>query len=159
MAEDSADPKAESLVHCASETKGHLKQCQRPKKKSHHRGKGWEICCIYMIQNYSYYKLAIHRLAWIKFNNKTQWKRNTLLSIYHIVFVLLVQLLSCVWLFMTPWTFARHASLSFTVSWSLLKLISIELVIPSNHLILCHPLLLPPPIPPSIRVFSNVSTL
>ena len=54
-----------------------------------------------------------------------------------------VQSLSHVWLFVTPWTAALQASLSFTTSWNLFKLISIELVIPSNHLILCHPLLLP----------------
>ena len=60
---------------------------------------------------------------------------------------------------MTPWTAARQASLSITVSWSLLKLMSIELVIPSNHLILCHPLLLPPSVFPSIGVFSNESVL
>ena len=59
------------------------------------------------------------------------------------------------WLFVMPWTVARQASLSIINSWSLLKLISIELVMPSNHLILCHPLLLPPSIFPSIRVFSN----
>ena len=62
-------------------------------------------------------------------------------------------------LFATPWTAERQASLSITSSWSLLKLISIELVIPSNHLILCHPLLLLPSIFPSIRVFSNKSAL
>ena len=56
-------------------------------------------------------------------------------------------------------TAARHASLSFTISWNLLRLISIESVTPSNHLILCRPLLLPPSIFPSIRVFSNESTL
>ena len=56
---------------------------------------------------------------------------------------------------MTPWTEARQASLSIANSWNLLKLLSIESVIPSNHLILCHPLLLPPSIFPSIRVFSN----
>ena len=55
----------------------------------------------------------------------------------------------------TPWTTARQASLSFTIFWSLLKLMSIELMMPSNHLILCHPLLLLPSIFPSIRVFSN----
>ena len=60
---------------------------------------------------------------------------------------------------MTPRTAARHASLSITNSQSLLKLMSIEVVIPSNHLILCHPLLLPPSIFPSIRVFSNESAL
>ena len=61
---------------------------------------------------------------------------------------------SCVQLFATPWTGARQASLSLTISWSLLKLVSIELVMPSNHLVLCHPLLLPW-IFPSTRVFSN----
>ena len=59
----------------------------------------------------------------------------------------------------TPWTAAHQASLSITNSQSLLKLMSIELVMPSNHLILCHPLLLPPSIFPSIRVFSNESAL
>ena len=59
----------------------------------------------------------------------------------------------------TPWIAARQASLSITNSRSLLKLMSIELVMPFSHLILCHPLLLLPPIPPSIRVFSNESTL
>ena len=70
-----------------------------------------------------------------------------------------VQLLSRVWLFVTPWIAARQASLSITNSWSSLRLTSIELVMPSSHLILCRPLLLLPPIPPSIRVFSNESTL
>ena len=67
--------------------------------------------------------------------------------------------LSRVPLFVTPWITARQASLSITNSQSLLKLMSIESVMPSNHLILCRPLLLLPPIPPSIRVFSNESTL
>ena len=70
-----------------------------------------------------------------------------------------VQSLDCVWLFVTPWTTASQASLSITNSRSLLKLISIESVMPSNHLILCHPFLLPPSIFPSIRVFSNESVL
>ena len=70
-----------------------------------------------------------------------------------------VQSLSRVGLFATPWTAARQASLSITNSQSLLKLMSIESVMPSNHLILCHPLLLPPSIFPSIRVFSNESVL
>ena len=60
---------------------------------------------------------------------------------------------------MTPWTAARQASLSITNSWGSLKLMSIESVMPSNHLILCHPLLFPPLIFPSIRVFSNESVL
>ena len=70
-----------------------------------------------------------------------------------------VQLLSRVWLFATPWIAARPASLSFTNSWSSLRLTSIESVMPSSHLILCCPLLLLPQIPPSIKVFSNESTL
>ena len=70
-----------------------------------------------------------------------------------------VQSLSHVWLFATPWIAARQASLSITNSRSSLRLTSIESVMPSSHLILCHPLLLLPPIPPSIRVFSNESTL
>ena len=70
-----------------------------------------------------------------------------------------VQLLSRVWLFATPWIAACQASLSITNSRSSLKLMSIELVMPSSHLILCRPLLLLPPIPPSSRVFSNESTL
>ena len=81
-----------------------------------------------------------------------QWDRN-------LNFVAVVQSLSRVQLFVTPWTAACQASLSFTISWSLLRLMSIELVIPSNHLILCHPLLLLLSIFPSIRVFSNELTL
>ena len=79
-----------------------------------------------------------------------------------IIFVLLsffssVQSLSHVWLFATPWTAAHQPSLSITNSWNLLKLMSIESVMPSNHLILCRLLLLPPSFFPSIRVFSNES--
>ena len=69
------------------------------------------------------------------------------------------QSLSRVWLFATPWITARQASLSITNSWSSRRFTSIESVMPSSHLILCRPLLLLPPIPPSIRVFSNRSTL
>ena len=69
------------------------------------------------------------------------------------------QSLSHVQLFATPWIAAHQASLSITNSWSSLRLKSIESVMPSSHLILCRPLLLLPPIPPSIRVFSNESTL
>ena len=66
-----------------------------------------------------------------------------------------VQLLSCVQLFAIPWTAARQSLLSFTISQSLLKFVSIESMMPSNHLILCHPLLLLPSIFPSITVFSS----
>ena len=70
-----------------------------------------------------------------------------------------VQSLSCVWIYVMPWTTACQASLSITNSWSSLKLTSIESVMPSNHLILCHPLLLLTLIFPSIRVFSSESVL
>ena len=92
-------------------------------------------------------------------------KRRTQTPILLMRFLLLlfqfnsVQSLSRVRLFVTPWTTAHQASLSITNSWSLLKLMSIESVMPSIHLILCHPLLLLPSIFPSIRVFSNESVL
>ena len=70
-----------------------------------------------------------------------------------------VQPLSRVWLFVTPWTVAHQASLSITNSRNLPKLMSTESVMPTNHLILCHPLLLSPSVFPSIRVFSNESAL
>ena len=70
-----------------------------------------------------------------------------------------VQSLSCDWLFATPWTAACQASQSITNSWSLLKLMSIVSVMPSNHFILCRALLLPPSVFPGIRVFSNESVL
>ena len=90
-----------------------------------------------------------------RFRTKKQVKMNKL---FWLLFSS-VQSLSCVWLFVTSWITARQASLSITNSWSSLKLMSIESVMPSSHLILCRPLLLLPPIPPSIRVFSNESTL
>ena len=67
----------------------------------------------------------------------------------------IVQLLTPVWLFETPWTAACHAFLSFTISWSLLRLMSTWWMMPSNHLVLCHPLLLLPSAFPSVKVFSN----
>ena len=76
----------------------------------------------------------------------------------YIIFIVVVQPISCVRLFTTTWTAAHQASLSITNSWSLLKLMSIELVMPSNHLNLCCCLLLPS-IFPSIRVFFNESAL
>ena len=75
------------------------------------------------------------------------------------IYAFFVQSLSPVQFFVTPWTAARQASLSITRSRSLLKLMSIESVMPSNHLILCRPLLLLPSVFPSIRVFSNESVL
>ena len=75
------------------------------------------------------------------------------------VYISSVQSLGCVQLFVTPWTKAHQPSLSITNSQSLLELMSIKSVMPSNHLILCHPLLLLPSIFPSIRAFSNESVL
>ena len=75
------------------------------------------------------------------------------------LFVVVVQSLSLTQLFVTPWTAAHQAFLSFTISQSLLKLLSFDSVIPSNHIILCHSLLLLPSIIPNIRVFSKESAL
>ena len=83
-------------------------------------------------------------------------KRNITLPTAH---VFVVQSLSHIWLFATPWTTAHQPSLSFTISQSLLKLMFIESVMPSNHLILCHLFLLLPSIFPSIRLFSSESAL
>ena len=110
------------------------------------------------------------RLKWLSSSSRgkqTVWlmcmcclgkKGKSKLYYYHYS-VQLVQLLSHVRLSATPWIAVCQASLSITNSRSLLKLMSVQSVMPSNHLILCHPLLLLPPIPPSIRVFSNVSAL
>ena len=88
-------------------------------------------------------------------------QRSLILKIilYFLIIVVIVQSLSHVWLFATPWAATHQASLSFTVSRSLLRLMSIESGMPSNHLILCHPLLLLPLIFPNTRVFSNKSGL
>ena len=87
------------------------------------------------------------------------WSDQKVCSVFfHKMALSLVQLLSCVWLFVTPWIAAHQVFLSITNSQSSLKLTSIDSVLPSSHLILCHLLLLLPPIPPSIRVFSNEST-
>ena len=82
---------------------------------------------------------------------------SALINSFSLCFVVVVQSLSPVRLFVTPWTAACQASLSFTTSWSLLKLMSTESVMPSNQLVLCHPLLLLTSIFPSIRVFPNES--
>ena len=100
------------------------------------------------------------------FPQETRVPRDGLVAAYNaLIFILIVfnfssvQLLSRVWLYATPWTAAHQASLSITNSRSLPKPMSIESVTASNHLILCHPLLLLPSIVPSIRVFSNESAL
>ena len=109
---------------------------------------------------YTWHKRALWKML------SDQWIERTLslkaslnLSAYGDVQFSSVQPLSRVRLFSTPWITAHQASLSITNSRSLLKLMPIESVMPSSHLILCHPLLLLPLIPPSIRVFSNESTL
>ena len=91
-----------------------------------------------------------------------QVEKPTFLSkifVFHLYFLLcyfsVVQSVSHAQFFVSPWTAAHQASLSFTISWSLLKLMSCEMVMPSNHLILCHHLLLLPSVFPSIKVFSN----
>ena len=89
-------------------------------------------------------------------------KKYTKINMYHPLNMIAncyCSLLSHVQLFETPWTVARQASLSFTISWSLLKLMFIELVMPSNHLILYHPVIFLPSVFPSIKVFSNESVL
>ena len=99
-------------------------------------------------------------LEWVAipfFRGSSWFTDRTCLSYVYVVFV--VQSPSCVWLTVTLWTVASQVSLSFTISLSLLRLMPIESVMPSNHLILCHPLLLFPSIFPSIRVFSSESAL
>ena len=96
----------------------------------------------------------------LTFTCKTrQVKILTYRNIYRYMHAIFVQLLSCVQLFATPWTPACQPPLSSTISWSLLKFMSIELVIPSKHLMLCCPLLLLPSVFPSIRVVSTESAL
>ena len=112
------------------------------------------IVCIFLV-------LVVVLKFVIFIHNNTKATSNNTVSLHRWCRYLIssVQLLSHVRLFGTPWTAAHQASLSVTNSLSLLKLMSIGLVMPSNHLILCHPLLLLPSIFPSIRVFSNESAL
>jgi len=104
----------------------------------------WSSCHSIVHVKWFLYILTVSFMSCMFYHNKKEYISS-------------VQLLSHVQLFTTPWTAARQAPLSITNSWSLLKFTSIELVMPSNHLILCHPLLLPPSIFPSIRVFLNES--
>ena len=105
--------------------------------------------------------LQARTLEWVKFKHKLILIRKSVSYFWRGVYKMFssVQSLSRIWLFATPWTAAHLAFLSITNSWSLLKLRSIESVMPSNHLILCCPLLLPPSVFPSIRVFSSESVL
>ena len=105
----------------------------------------------------SLFHIPASRKGWGLFfpSKGISWK----MYFYYFIQFSSVQLLSCVWLFATPWTAAHQASLSITNSQSPPELMSIESVMPSNHLILCHPLLLPPSILPSTRVCFNESVL
>ena len=98
--------------------------------------------------------LLLFFLAWL-----CARKKNLYICIPNMYQFSSAQLLSHVRLFVTPWISAHQASLSITISQNSFRLTFFESVMPSSHLILCRPLLLPPPIPPSIRVFSNESTL
>ena len=99
------------------------------------------------IKRYMYFFLLITALFQVPWIRIVCWMNEFVIAV--------AQSRSPVWLFATPWTAAHQACLFFTISWSLFKLMSIESVMPSNHLILCCPLLLLPSIFPSIRVFSN----
>ena len=103
-------------------------------------------------------ELLIDEKAWMCLRNVMMKKKVTYLdkgTKWYILYVVIVQSLSHVQLFMTPWTVACQASLSFTISQSFLKLKSIKSVMPSKHIILCHPLLLLPSVSDIIKVFSN----
>ena len=104
------------------------------------------MCCFITGRNKNHLKLSLRKVS-----GHVSWAPHPL--------NLSVQWLSHVWHFVIPWTAACQASLSITNSWSLLKLMSIESVMPSNHLIICCPLCLPPSIFPSIRIFSSESVL
>ena len=109
----------------------------------------------------------VYQGKWVSLGENRHGKSETEANIHflfrnrmtHLNIVLVVQLLTCIWLFVTLWTAACQASLWLTVFWSLLRFMSIELVMLSNHLIFCCSLLLLPSTFPSIRVFSNESAL
>ena len=106
-------------------------------------------------------ELLVHANIWMNLIGIKLSEKNQKKFLYDFIYMMFssVQSLIHVWFFVTPWIAACQVSLSITNSWSLLKLMSIELMMPSNHLILCHPLLFLPSIFPSIRVFSDESVL
>ena len=120
-------------------------------KKKNFLGGRYKIC-EYPKPHFSFYWSIVDLQCYLNFKYTTQWFD---IKIHYIMLLLL----SCVWLFATLWTAACQASLSFTVSWSLLRLMSIESVMPSNHLILCCLFLLLPSVFPSIKFFFNDSFL
>ena len=122
----------------------------------------WLTLSLFIFNSRYSMKVFERRDKWVSLNPGGQSSESFFHSLSFVpifVSIVSVQWLSPVWLFATPWTAARQASLSITNSWSLHKLTSIELVMPSNYLILCRPLLLLPSIFPSIRIFSNESVL
>ena len=116
------------------------------------------VCYSFMLLGFcwSIFSLPLHISALLI---KQFWSLDSRASQTQNTSFVVVQSLSCVCLFVTPWTAARQASLSFTISWSLLRLMRIELAMPSNHLILCRSLLLLSSVFPRIRVFSSESAL
>ena len=115
-------------------------------------------CLNYLIFGHKTERLMLSFILFV-YDYESNFKLQVIFDILHSVQFSSVQSLSRVQLFATPWTAARQASMSITNSRSLLRLMSIESVMPSSHLIFCRPLLLLPPTPPSIKVFSNESTL
>ena len=118
----------------------------------------------HFLKGYKCFAIVNYFLRWKTWRSRImQWLTTWFLELHRPTFKFqvsfVVHSLSDVQLFVTPWTVAHQASLSFTVSWSLFKLLSTDLMKQANHLILCHPLLLQPSIFPSTRVFSNESVL
>ena len=111
--------------------------------------------CMSSLEKCLFSSLA-HVFDWVIYFSEVELEELLVCSFLNVA---VVQSLSHVWLFATPWTAARQASLFFTISQSLLKLMSIESVMPSNHLVLCHPLLLLHSTFTSIRMFSGESSL
>ena len=118
---------------------------------------GWEFTWNYLLNLGSQYYFASNEFTSILSDSSHQAPRDQ--QTFSTNQFSSVQPLTRVQFFVTPWTAVHQASLSVTNSWSLLKLMSIESVMPSNHLILCHPFLLLPSVFPSIRIFSNESVL
>ena len=149
-------------AHCVlkqwSEEKSGLRGCELEIKDGQHE---WldEYTCLFLATSYLPFTVPLS-LTFPKVKNALGegHKQNSGLTNIHYS-VIVVQSLSCVQLFAASWTAACPAFLSFTISQSLLKLMSIESVMPSNHLILCHPLLILPSIFPNIRVFSSESAV